>query len=104
MGPRTDPPGSATRTPLDGGHWGKLRRMPVYAWVGRDGPRARELRRVHREAHLDGLRKLAAAGRVRHAGPLLDAAGDPVGSLVVFEAESLDDARNVFALVRSELE
>jgi len=71
--------------------------MPLYAWVGRDGPRGRELRRIHRQAHLDGLRKLAAAGRVRHAGPLLDAAGDPVGSLVVFEAESLDDARAIAA-------
>jgi uncharacterized protein YciI len=71
--------------------------MPLYAWVGRDGSRGRELRRVHREAHLEGLRRLAEAGRIRHAGPLLDATGAPVGSLVVFEAGSLDEARAIAA-------
>jgi uncharacterized protein YciI len=71
--------------------------MPLYAWIGRDGPRGRELRKLHREAHLDGIRELAAAGRIRHAGPLLDAAGDPVGSLVIFKAKSLDDARVIAA-------
>jgi uncharacterized protein YciI len=71
--------------------------MPLYAWIGRDGPRGRALRKLHRQAHLDGLRGLADAGRILHAGPLLDAAGDPVGSLVILEAESLDAARAIAA-------
>jgi uncharacterized protein YciI len=67
--------------------------MPLFAMIGRDGPRGLELRKRHREAHLAGLERLDADGRVRHAGPLRDASGDPCGSLVVFEAESLEAAR-----------
>jgi uncharacterized protein YciI len=70
--------------------------MPLFALVGRDGPGATELRKQHRPAHLDKLRPLAHAGRVRFAGPLLEG-GAPVGSLVVFEAADLDTARAVAA-------
>jgi uncharacterized protein YciI len=66
--------------------------MPVFAFIGFDGSRGAELRKRHRPAHLAGLEGLAAAGRIRHAGPLLDAAGAPVGSLILFEADSLADA------------
>jgi uncharacterized protein YciI len=66
--------------------------MPLFVLIGRDGPGAAELRRRHRPAHLDGLRPLARAGRVRWAGPLLEG-GAPVGSVVVFEAPDLAAAR-----------
>ncbi len=71
--------------------------MPLYAMIGRDGSRGPELRVLHRPAHLEGLEGLEAAGQIRHAGPLLDAGGAPVGSLIVFEAASLDEARAVAA-------
>jgi uncharacterized protein YciI len=71
--------------------------MPLYALIGRDGPRGAELRARHRPAHLAGLAELEAAGRIRHAGPLLDASGAPRGSLVLFEAESLAEARALAA-------
>jgi len=67
--------------------------MPIYAMIGRDGPKGPELRKTHRTAHLKNLEPLADAGRVRHAGPLLDEGGSPVGSLVIFEAPSLMEAR-----------
>ena len=70
--------------------------MPLFALIGRDGARAPELRRQHRPAHLENLRPLAVAGRVRFAGPLLEG-GAPVGSLVVFEAPDLDAARALVA-------
>jgi hypothetical protein len=70
--------------------------MPLFVLIGRDGPDAPELRRRHRPAHLERLRPLARAGRVRFAGPLLEA-GAPVGSLVVFEAEDWASARAVAA-------
>jgi uncharacterized protein YciI len=70
--------------------------MPLFALIGRDAPGAPELRKRHRPAHLEHLRPLARAGRVRFAGPLLDG-GVPVGSLVVFEAESLAAARALAA-------
>lgn len=69
--------------------------MAHFALIGRDGPRGAELRKRHREAHLERLEGIAAQGRVRHAGPLLDAGGAPVGSLVVFEARDLAEAREV---------
>jgi len=68
-------------------------RMPLYAMIGWDGPDGAARRKLHRPAHLEGLEPLAAAGRIRHAGPLLDAAGAPLGSLVIFEADDLDAAR-----------
>ena len=71
--------------------------MPVFAFLGWDGPRGAELRPRHRPAHLAGLEPLAAAGRIRHAGPLLGAGGRPVGSLVLFEAASLEEARALAA-------
>jgi uncharacterized protein YciI len=71
--------------------------MGLFVLIGRDGARGAELRKLHREAHLANLRPLADAGRVVYAGPLLDGADQPCGSVVVFEAESLDAARRFAA-------
>jgi hypothetical protein len=71
--------------------------VPLFAWIGRDGPRGAELRPLHRPAHLARLEPLARAGRVVHAGPLLDAAGQPCGSLIVFEADDLAAAHALAA-------
>lgn len=67
--------------------------MPLFVMIGRDGPRGAELRKLHRPAHLEGLEGLEQAGKIRHAGPLLDEAGAPVGSLIVFEADDLAAAQ-----------
>jgi nitroreductase/uncharacterized protein YciI len=69
--------------------------VPLYAITGRDGPEGVELRKLHREAHLAGLAPLAAAGRVRFAGPLLGPDGAPRGSLIVIEAADLEAARAI---------
>jgi len=71
--------------------------MPLFAFIGHDGPDGADLRKLHRPAHLEGLEGLAAAGRIRHAGPLLDESGTPVGSVVVFEADGLAEAREIAA-------
>ena len=44
--------------------------MPLYALIGRDGPRGLELRAECRDAHLEKLGELADAGRVQFGGPL----------------------------------
>jgi uncharacterized protein YciI len=67
--------------------------MPYYALIGHDAPGSLELRKRHRDAHLANLRTLAEAGRVRHAGPLLDESGAPCGSVVIFEAKNLQAAQ-----------
>ena len=66
--------------------------MPLFAWIGRDGPEGLERRGLHRDAHLANIRPLAEAGRVRYAGPLLGEGGDPTGSVIVFEADDLEAA------------
>ena len=71
--------------------------MPLFAIIGRDGPRGLELRKLHRQAHLANLEPLEREGRIRYAGPLLDAAGNPCGSLIVLEQASREDALGVAA-------
>jgi len=71
--------------------------MPLYVFIGWDGSEGAARRKLHRPAHLDGLAGLDDAGRIRHAGPLLDDAGRPVGSLILFEAAGLDEARAIAA-------
>jgi len=71
--------------------------MPYYALIGHDAPGSLELRKRHRDAHLANLRALDEAGRVRHAGPLLDDSGAPCGSVVIFEAKSLEAAQALAA-------
>ena len=71
--------------------------MALFVLVGRDGARGRELRKLHRDAHLANLKPLADAGRVVFAGPIFDAAEEPCGSVIVFDAESLDAARRFAA-------
>jgi len=71
--------------------------MPLFVLLGRDGPRGGALRSLHRDAHLRNLEPLADAGRVVYAGPLLDASDAPCGSVVVFDADSLEAARRFAA-------
>jgi uncharacterized protein YciI len=64
----------------------------LFVVIGHDAPDAREKRPEVRPAHLEHLEPLAAAGRIRLAGPFLDR----TGSLIVVEADSLAE---VWALV-----
>lgn len=69
--------------------------MGLFLYIGRDGPRGAELRKLHRPGHLAHIEPLSAAGRIRFAGPLLDEGGRPRGSLIVLEADDLAAARAV---------
>ena len=51
--------------------------MPTYVIIGRDGARGLELRKLHRQAHLDNLTQLEDAGRVHWAGPIRDESSEP---------------------------
>ncbi|MCA3708214.1 MAG: YciI family protein [Phenylobacterium sp.] len=65
--------------------------MGLYVLVCNDKPNSLELRLANREAHLAYARGFA--GRLKVAGPLLDEAGNMAGSLLILEADSLEDAR-----------
>lgn len=69
--------------------------MPLFVYRGHDGLKGLELRKSVRELHLAHLQQLVDAGRVRFAGPLIDAADSPCGSIVIFEADDLESARAV---------
>ena len=70
--------------------------MPLYALIARDRP-GLEHRKTKRPAHLGTMAKLDAAGQIRYGGPLVNDSQDMVGSLIIIEAESLDDAKATYA-------
>lgn len=59
-----------------------------FAIIGHDGPDGLIKRPIHRSDHLQRLEALATQGRLVLAGPFTDKAG----SLVVIEADSLEQA------------
>jgi uncharacterized protein YciI len=69
--------------------------MELFVYIGRDGAHGAELRKTVRDKHLAHLRSLVEADRIRFAGPLRDDAGNPCGSVIVFEAENLEEARRL---------
>jgi len=71
--------------------------MPWFILIGHDGPRGLELRKLHRPAHIAGLEAVERSHRIRHAGPMLGDDGAPIGSVVLFEAESLAEAQAIAA-------
>jgi len=57
--------------------------------LGFDGPDGEAKRKIYRPAHLAKMEPLDAYGKVVLAGPLTD----KTGSLIVIEADSLEDAQ-----------
>ena len=58
-----------------------------------DQPNSLALRQATRAAHLEH----AAAHRVVLGGPLLDSAGSPIGSLLIVEADTREQAEQIAA-------
>jgi len=70
--------------------------LGVYLYIGRDGEKGAELRATAtRQRHLDNLADLTQAGRVVFAGPLKREDGAPCGSIILFNAESFEEARKI---------
>lgn len=70
--------------------------MPLYVFHGLDKPGALELRKATRQRHLDWIASLSP--RVKIGGPMLAEDGAaPVGSMLVVEAETLAEAKSLFA-------
>src|SRR5690606_36221929 len=71
---------------------GTLERTPVALFVISfvDKADSLSLRASNREAH---LAYMAASGRVRLGGPYLNADGDPMGSLIIVEAQDEAEVR-----------
>jgi uncharacterized protein YciI len=61
----------------------------MFVILGFDGPDGEARRKIYRPAHLAKMEPLDQQGRVVLAGPLTDKAG----SLIIIEADSLDEAQ-----------
>ena len=60
----------------------------LFVIIGHDGPEGAAIRPKVRPAHLDNLRPLVRAGRVKLAGPFTDGSG----SLIIVDMESEAEA------------
>ena len=69
--------------------------MPLFAMITHDVPDP-ERRKETRPDHLRHMDALEASGRVRYGGPLLGENGEVMGSLIILEADSLDDAKATY--------
>ena len=65
----------------------------LYAMIARDAPGTAQLRTDTRPVHLDHLKSLG--NKLVFAGALLDANEQPEGSLVILQAETLEEARSM---------
>ena len=69
--------------------------MPLFVMTGLDKPDALEIRKATRPAHLDWIDALG--DRVKLAGPFIDESGSPVGSMIMIDADDIENARSLFA-------
>jgi uncharacterized protein YciI len=70
--------------------------MPLFVIIGIDGPDGSAKRPAVRPRHLEHLAPAHRAGKVKIAGPLCAEDGKtPRGSLIIFEAASLAEAREI---------
>ena len=70
--------------------------MPYFVMIGHDGPDSDRLRAAHREAHVAHVSALNDAGRIACAGPIKSDDGErSTGAVIIFEAGSLDEARQL---------
>jgi len=65
--------------------------MPLFVISWRDKPGSLDLRMANREAHLAYVH--GQDGRVKLGGPYLDEEGRMSGSLIIYEADSLEAAQ-----------
>ncbi|UWR11371.1 YciI family protein [Sulfitobacter mediterraneus] len=63
----------------------------LVALMAHDKPGALEIRKENRPAHLDYLK---STDMVAQAGPLLDADGGMVGSLIILDVADMTEAQN----------
>lgn len=65
------------------------------ALMCRDKPGHLQTRQDTRPAHIEFLKALNAEGKIAFAGPLVGADGNPNGSLVVLQVESIGEAEEI---------
>lgn len=69
--------------------------MPLFVFIGHDGPDGFERRKVHRERHVAHLEALDRAGRLVYGGPIRDESDRSIGALLILDAPDLEAARAI---------
>jgi len=70
--------------------------MPIFIMQGFDDAGGAEIRKATRPAHLEWIETLGS--KVKLAGPMLAEDGaTPVGSVIFLEAESMEEAKAIYA-------
>ncbi|MGF7158468.1 hypothetical protein FHS85_000078 [Rhodoligotrophos appendicifer] len=65
--------------------------MPLFTVINRDKPNSGEIRASNRPVHIEYLKSLGE--RLRIAGPFIDDAGNGIGSLLIIEADTIEQAK-----------
>lgn len=72
--------------------------MQLFMILGTDSPEGAPRRAGLRPSHLEHIGRLVEQGRIRWAGPWLDAAGQkPLGSLILMEAADRSELDRIVA-------
>ena len=66
--------------------------MPLFVFIGHDGPEGPERRNANRARHLEYLETLHRDGRLAYGGPMRDESGRSIGAVLVFDAPDLTSA------------
>ena len=70
--------------------------MPTFVMIGQDVPDSGKIREQHHDQHVKHVTALHEKGKIRLAGPMKSDDGErSCGAVIVFEANSLDEAYNI---------
>ncbi len=71
--------------------------MPLFVFIGHDGPEGSARRQANRERHVAHLETLHQAGQLVYGGPIRDETDRSIGAVLILEAPDLAGARALVA-------
>jgi len=69
--------------------------VPLFVFIGHDGPDGSERRKLNRERHVAHLEALDRAVRLAYGGPIRDESDRSIGALLILDAPDLEAARAI---------
>jgi uncharacterized protein YciI len=69
--------------------------VPLFVFIGHDGPDGSERRKLNRERHAAHLETLLRAGTLVYGGPIRDESDRSIGALLILDAPGIEAARAI---------
>jgi uncharacterized protein YciI len=69
--------------------------VPLFVFIGHDGPHGSERRKLNRERHVAHLEALLRAGSLVYGGPIRDESDRSIGALLILDAPDIEAARAI---------